>query len=75
MDQDFPQFMVRAQQEFARHSEEHTALDVVGFPFSEYHECGRSPEETGLIAYEYFVSDEYSVFGAYEDQVLFRADA
>jgi len=39
------------------------------------HERGRSPEETGLAAYEYLVSDEYSDFGAYEDQVLFKADA
>ena len=75
MDQDFPQFMVYVQQEFARHSEEYTALDVIGFPYSEYHERGRDPGETGLIAYEYFVSDEYSDFGAYEDQVLFEAKA
>ena len=75
MDQDFPNFMVRVQQEFARHSEEYTALDVVGFPYSEFHERGRSPEETGLTAYEYFASDEYSDYGAYEDQVLFKAEA
>jgi len=75
MDQDFPQFMVRVQHEFARHNEEYTALDVVGFPYSEYHERGRSPEETGLVAYEYFVSDEYSDYGAYEDQVLFKVEA
>ncbi len=75
MDQDFPEFMARVQQEFARHNDEYTALDVVGFPFGEYHERGRSPEQTGLEAYEYFVSDEYSDFGAYEDQVLFKAEA
>ena len=75
MDQDFPNFMVRVQQEFARHSEEYTALDVVGFPYSEFHERGRSPEETGLTAYEYFASDEYSDYGAYEDQVLFKVEA
>ena len=75
IDQDFPQFMARVQQEFDRHSEEYTALDVVGFPYSEYHERGRSPEQTGLEAYEYFVSDEYSDFGACEDQVLFKFEA
>ena len=75
MDQDFPQFMARVQQEFARHNDQYAALDVVGFPYSEYHERRHSAEETGLVAYEYFVSDEYSDFGAYEDQVLFKADA
>ena len=67
--------MMRVQHEFARHNDQYTALYVVGFPYSEYHERGRSPEQTGLEAYEYFVSDEYSDFGAYEDQVLFKVEA
>ena len=33
--------MVRVQHEFARHNDQSTALDVVGFPYSEYHERGR----------------------------------
>ena len=67
--------MMRVQHEFARHNDQYTALDVVGFPYSEYHGRGRSPEENGLVAYEYFVSDEYSDYGAYEDQVLFKVEA